>query len=311
MRVLSWNVSEDAFIDYPADFRAVLLFADADVVILDEVSPDASLDQLKAVLPRGSGGADLDWNISIGASGGRQRGAIASRLPLTELAEFQQVIEYPMEFRDKFIGEAPEEYKALATSSMDGGIAVHAVVVAMGDRRAMVVALDLQCCGDTVDSWQEWRRRIEARLIRETLQAALTRTRVDAMIIAGDLNLIQTATPLTILSGPYPGPISGLTPADVYHQDGVTSWTWDGRGTPFPSRPLDFQLYSPAGLTMHEGLIIDSEDMSAVELERHDLEAESLRRMSDHRPISVHYRFSGVLGWQCGRKGVQCSSDIR
>ena len=53
-----------------------------------------------------------------------------------------------------------------------------------------------------------------------------------------------------------------------------TTWTWDGRGTPFPSNTLDYQLYGPQGLEMRSGLILDTEGLTA---EKRELEIEERR----------------------------------
>jgi len=99
------------------------------------------------------------------------------------------------------------------------------------------------------------------------------------------------SAPLVILAGPYDEPHSGLIPVEIYHLDGSTSWTWDGRGTPFPSRALDFQLYSPRSLKVRQGFILDSEDLPAEELEQYGLQPGTSGTLSDHRPLVVEYNW--------------------
>jgi hypothetical protein len=135
------------------------------------------------------------------------------------------------------------------------------------------VITDLQCCGDTPESWQEFRRRVEAREIRRLIRQVLERTHVDGIVFAGDFNLVNGSFALSLLTGPYRPPDAGLIPAELYHSDGSSTWTWDGRETPFPSGTLDFQLYSPRSLEMHSGYILDTESP----------------RTGRHRPLVAEY----------------------
>jgi hypothetical protein len=94
---------------------------------------------------------------------------------------------------------------------------------------------------------------------------------------------------MALLTGPYPLPHSGLIPAELYHPDGATTWTWDGRGTQFLSNTLDYQLYGPWGLKMRSGFILDTEKLPTEVLERYELEGNSVWRTGSHRPLVVEY----------------------
>jgi endonuclease/exonuclease/phosphatase family metal-dependent hydrolase len=152
-----------------------------------------------------------------------------------------------------------------------------------------VVVADLQCCGNEPASWQEYRRRIEMTEIRRLIRQVLERTEVDGIVAAGDFNLVSTAVPLVILAGPYAQPHAGLIPAELYHVDGISSWTWDGRGTPYPSRALDFQMYTAGSLRVQNGYIFDSEDISPEQFKLLNMQVETSRSLSDHRPLVVDY----------------------
>ena len=39
IRVLSWNITDDAFVAEAKEFQSLLRWADPDIVLLDEVSP--------------------------------------------------------------------------------------------------------------------------------------------------------------------------------------------------------------------------------------------------------------------------------
>jgi endonuclease/exonuclease/phosphatase (EEP) superfamily protein YafD len=130
---------------------------------------------------------------------------------------------------------------------------------------------------------------VEAKEIRRVVRQVISRSPVDAIVLAGDFNLVSTAIPLVLMTGPYNPPHSGLIAAELYHQDGLATWTWDGRGTPFPSRALDYQLYSPGALSVKEGFILDTEYWSAEQLARHDLSQDTTNTLSRHRPLVVEY----------------------
>jgi hypothetical protein len=289
VRVLSWNVSSDAFVRDPVAFAAMVRTARPDILLLDEVNPSTDEDQLREALAgMGSAGAD-GWRVDFGASGGRQRGVVLSRLPMERLPEFADIVPYPeaerlrLSERMRAVNELDPAY------SMDGGIPVNGAIVLTGGRSLLVVIADLQCCGGDPGSWQEDRRRVEAREIRRRVRLVLERTRVDGLIVAADFNLVSTPLPLIIASGPYGPPYAGLVAAELYHLDGVETWTWDGRGTPFPSRALDFQLYSPCSLELVDGAVLDSADLPLAELGDLGIGPESVSRLSSHRPLVAGY----------------------
>jgi len=250
VRVFSWNVSDDAFVKDPAAFRALVRKARADILLLDEVAPTTNEQQIRAALAGVTTGGTDRWHVDFGTSGGRQRGVIVSRLPLEPLPEFADVVAYPAGERGRLSDRMSAVGALDPLFSMAGGIPVNGVVVLAGERRLLVVTTDLQCCGGEPGSWQEERRRVEAAELRRRIGQVLERTRVDGLIVAGDFNLVGTVLPLAILSGPYRSPHAGLIAAELCHLDGQETWTWDGRGTPFPSRAMDFVLYGPHALAL-------------------------------------------------------------
>lgn len=289
MRVLSWNVSSDAFAQDPAAFRALVQRANADILLLDEVAPSTNEAQLRdALAPRASDGNN-DWYIDIGRSGGRQRDAIVSRWPLQRLPELADVVPYPEPERRRLYERMAAAHDLNPGFTMDDGIPVNGAVVRVGRHRLLVVAADLQCCGSDPGSWQEDRRRVEVRELRRRIRQVLARTQVDGIIVAADFNLVSTPLPLTYLCGPYAPPHNGLVAAELYHLDGKTTWTWDGRGTPFPSRVIDFQLYGPRALTLRNGYVLDSADLSPAERERLGLKPEAANDLSSHRPLVAEF----------------------
>lgn len=292
VRILSWNISDDAFVSEKREFQSLLLWADPDVILLDEVEPPVREEELMKSLGTLRPGTDETWTINIGVSGGRQRCIVASRAPQESLAEFSSIVPYSDADRRYLREHMSKEDLAYSEYSMDGGIPVHGAIILAGGRRLLTVIADLQCCGNDQGSWQEYRRRAEAREIRQLIRQVLKRTSVDGILVAGDFNLVNGPMPLVVLSGPYSANHGGMIAAELYHPDTSDSWTWDGRRTPFPSGTLDFQLYGPRGLVMQSGFILDTEFLPPETLREHKLESGMSGRTGRHRPLVAEY------GWK-------------
>ncbi len=289
IRVLSWNISEDAFIAEQDAFSALVSWANPDVLLLDEVSPAADPNVLEELLNGLQPGVEASWHVDVGPSGGRQRGLIASRAPLGAVQEFAALIPYPEADRRYLLNVMPPQDRANRDWSMDGGIPVHGALLTIDDRRLLVVIADLQCCGDGPDSWQEYRRRVESREIRRLIARVVESNAVDGVILAGDFNMVNSTFPMTLLTGPYPMPHPGLIPVELYHPDGKNTWTWDGRRTPFPSNTLDYQFYGPHGLKVLSGFILDTEDVTDAVRDRFGLDTDTATKTGRHRPLLVEY----------------------
>jgi endonuclease/exonuclease/phosphatase family metal-dependent hydrolase len=288
-RLVSWNISGDSHITHMAAFQAMMRHMQPDILVLDEVLSTTTAAQLKAVLDGIDAQDERPWNVSYGPSGGRQRGTIASRWPLDPAVSFAGVIHYPEEPRETIAAQMSEQDHLWIRYSMAGGIPVHAAIVTTGARRLLVVSVDLQCCGGASDDWQEYRRQVEARVIRELTDRELGLRKVDGFIIAGDLNDVGTNFPVQILLGPNKAPEQRLSEVEIYHLDGETDWTWDGRGTPFPSGVLDHQLHGAMSLKTVGSYIFDTEDLDTQTLSELGLQSGSSTQLSRHRPLVVDY----------------------
>lgn len=267
VRILSWNISNNAFQEEAEEFQSLLQWADPDIVLLDEVHPSVPLDGLHIALATLRPGENGAWHVSYGASGGRQRGVIASRAPQEALPEFSSLIPYPEDEQRIIHARMSQMHRADVRMTMDNGIPVNAAIVLTGGKRLLVVIADLQCCGDDDSSWQEYRRLVEAREIRRSIERVLKRTDVDGLVIAGDFNLVTGLAAAEILNEPYEMCTSGLSTAELYHPDGISNWTWDGSGTPFPNGRLDFQFYCSDILEKRSGFVLQND--AAAETGRH------------------------------------------
>ena len=292
IRILSWNISDDAYASQQQEFSTLLRWADPDVVLLDEVNPSASAAELAKSFITLRPDVDETWTIDIGVSGGRQRCVIASRGSQESLPEFSTIIPYPDADRRYLLEHMSDDDLDYDMYGIDGGIPVNGAIVLAGEQRLLIIITDLQCCGDDQSSWQEYRRRAEVRVIRELIEQVLQRTSVDGILIAGDFNLVNGPSPLIMLSMPYEPDNAGLLAAEVYHPNGSSSWTWDGRGTPFPSGTLDFQLFDSQQLTVRSGYILDTENLPPAVLEQHGMKSSTSGRTGRHRPLLIEY------GWR-------------
>jgi endonuclease/exonuclease/phosphatase family metal-dependent hydrolase len=288
-RVLSWNVSGEAFSEHAGEYRKILELLDPDILLLDEVDGRETPEDIVAVLRGIRGSSDTAWHVTIGAGGGYQRGAVVSRHPISPVP-LLALLHYPAAAIAELRSLMDDETWMRIKLNLDAGLAVGAGIVEAGGRRILAVAIDLQSGAGTPD-WQEARRLVEVKVIQQALQQALRATRVDGVVLAGDFNAVSTGMPLVRITNPYPEPHVALVPALAVHLDGTETWTWDGRGTQYPTQALDFSLYSPASLELVNALAFSTEDLSAEALAKADLQAGSSRVVSDHLPIVVDYRW--------------------
>lgn len=289
--LVSWNISGDAFVSEPEAFSKILAWSYPDIVVLDEVSPYADIEKLKEALQSIDPDSTTFWNISAGESGGRQLGVIASQSAIEAVPELAGVVPYPADEMEHLSAMMPKKDRTNRDWTMEYGIPVHGAIVSINDRRLLVVTADLQCCGDGPDSWQEARRRVEATVLRARISEALKNHSPDGIVFAGDFNMVNSTYPMSILLGPYPQPHGGLIPAEVRHANRQDTWTWDGRGTPFPSNTLDYQFHGPQALEQRYGLILDTETTPEAIRANLGLALNLSARTGRHRPIAVIYRW--------------------
>lgn len=288
-RVLSWNVSGNALTDYAADYKNIFRLLDPDILLLDEVEGGRTPDEVAAIVRGLRGTTDNTWRLVIGAGGGRQRGVVLSRHPVSPVPAFA-LLTYPADALTQLHALMDDSTWTGLQPSLDAGIPAAAGIIDLDGRRILAIAIDLQS-GAGTPNWQEARRLIEVREIRKALQQALQTTRVDALLVAGDFNAVSSGLPLASITNPYPEPHVAIVPVQAFHLDGTDTWTWDGRGTEFPTQALDFSLYTPASLTPINALAFSTEDLSPDALAKAGLQAGTSRLVSDHLPIVVDYRW--------------------
>jgi len=135
IRVLSWNISGDAFVSEQREFQSLLSWADPDLVLLDEVQPSAKGADLLKSFDTLHPNTDEIWTVDIGVSGGRQRCVVASRVPQEALPEFASIIPYPDADRRYLLEHMSDDDLEYSKYSLDGGIPVtgRSFLTAIGD----------------------------------------------------------------------------------------------------------------------------------------------------------------------------------
>lgn len=290
LRVMAWNVSCEQFFEREKGFIRVLRAIDADILILDEMPADRSPADVLAMLDQLKAASSKRWQIAYGSSGKGQRTVFALHGTIAPLAEFA-FLPYPVDYRAKLdtIPLKPAQASAMR-QSLDAGVAAFGINAQIGKRRLLLVGVDLQCCGDSDDAWEEQRRIVEAHVIRGALDQAWDRQQPDAVIVGGDFNAVRGLDPLRPVQGDNDASHRHLAVAQAMHANGKDHWTWDGRGTPFPSKPLDFLLHSDA-LQNLGALVFDPETMSSRQRARIGLRRDALLSLSEHRPLVVDLRW--------------------
>ncbi|MBK6726562.1 MAG: endonuclease/exonuclease/phosphatase family protein [Xanthomonadales bacterium] len=283
LRVLVWNVDRE-FFHRNEGFQRVLRAVDADVLILDEMPAGVSGEQIVNALPV----AAAPWQALYGSGGGaNQRASVSARAPLARVDVFDQ-LPYPREHFDAWMANIPERKRARVRDSLDAGVAAVGGVVTWQGRRVLVVGLDLECCGDSPDSAAEDRRRFEAQAIRNAIDTVAAGSRFDAILVGGDFNAVHGQAPVQILERGARADTTLDHPTPLHRGSDRLDWTWDGRGTPFPSKQIDFLLHS-SPLRVLQSQVFDSEDLTPAEQQALQLPAELSRSLSPHRPIVVDF----------------------
>ncbi|MCK7592438.1 endonuclease/exonuclease/phosphatase family protein [Pseudomarimonas salicorniae] len=277
LRVLSWNVAREQLFANCSRSARLLQMAEPDVLLLDEMDPgvdaQALADWLDEVLP------GAPWQVVLGReAGNRERGSIAARVPLQRVEAFDR-LHYSEAEQADWIARAPQHAERLRRQ-LPNGVAAAAALARFGNRSVLLVSFDMQCCGDAPDGWEEARRRREAALIRAALETVFS-SGVALAIVGGDANAVQGPEPLRRIAGSNPA----LESVEARREDG-SDWTWDGRGTPFPSSKLDHLWVSP-GVSALQARLLDSEAWSPALRSRLGVQEAWSREQSPHRPIVV------------------------
>ncbi|HEY4306004.1 MAG TPA: endonuclease/exonuclease/phosphatase family protein [Gemmatimonadaceae bacterium] len=293
IRVLQWNVANEGIRDRAEHYRRVIAAIDPDVLILDEVGGVVGNDgtgKFLATITSKRGNAP--WSYTYGGGGGYQRTVIATRTSVSEFPEFK-FIPFADSMTNRLLAAVPAATREKQRANLAEGVATGGAIVSLNGKRIAVFGVDLQSAGNSPTSWQELRRLAETNVIRDLARQVIrTHGPVDAVIAAGDHNLVSTRQPLTTM-----GEIGlafdnkPLSVAELLQLDSATAATWDGSGEQFPPGRLDWISYSGSSLQVLGGFVFDVADLGERWRVAHGLEADDSKHSSDHRPVVVDLRW--------------------
>jgi endonuclease/exonuclease/phosphatase family metal-dependent hydrolase len=265
-RIMNWNVERSAMIANPDVFVRVFNTLKPDVVLLQELTDKTTLDELRAfashILPNdpSDGG---QWHVMIGQGGGDLRCGIVSRFPLTAVPPLD-----PM----TMISRPDRTVRALGA------------LIDVAGRPLLATSLHLKCCG-RLGSSEDQTRLEEVAAVHRALTAACEELKPQALLIAGDFNLVGSRDPLEQLVTALDLDGSPLEIVDAYQIDGRSNATWADRDQPFVPGRLDYALFSDSSLVIRGCFVYDAFDLAPRWCEVHGAQTRDTSSASDHLPV--------------------------
>jgi endonuclease/exonuclease/phosphatase family metal-dependent hydrolase len=292
VRVAAWNVSRNVF-RRPQEFAGVLAAVAPDVVLLDELPPDATEELLSSTFQSGPLGALGSWSFVLGDPGVGQRSAVAARdLPVAP-AEALLDIPYPAGSLEALRADVDSPWLDAMidmTAAQDRGLSTAGAWVEVEGTRVLFVAMDLQAAGWT-GSPRDRVRVIEAGAIRERVASELA-GRPAPVVMGGDLNLVGSRTPLFRLIRGLDVDGTDLLPVDAERLGERTLATWRSPRDAFAPGRLDFLLVPDAAVTVANSFVFATEDLDEASLTRLGLERELMLELSDHLVVVADLLFA-------------------
>lgn len=290
LRVVVWNVSSGQFTREPAPFRRVLRALSPDVVLLDEVPPDATDDWLGPFFAEVAGGP-WDWWLAEG--GGVQRTLVASpSLPVEGEPQLGR-IDYPPPVLDRWVEETDSADFAVvrAPAERDGGLSATGAWIQVQGTPVLFVPVDLQSAGFD-GSPRDRLRELQAGVLRDAVSRVVDQRPEAGLVIGGDLNLVGSPRPLsTLIRGLGPGgrDLTVVRPLNVSDRSLVT-WRSLGNADGFSPGRLDFVAFRAGILDVARAFVFDVDDYGADALESLGLQGGETNETSDHLPVVVDFR---------------------
>jgi hypothetical protein len=290
IRVAAWNIADNLYYERFDAYARILSAIGADVLLFDEAPDDISEQSVRRLISEmGASVAASDWHIQIGQGGGRQRVVIASHLPITAVKGFD-----PLLYDDETIEFVHENGTRSMTHDLadmaNEGMPVLAAELDWNGRKILLTSMDFQCCGFD-GSPEDQFRSLQAMTIRRALRRQMIESgQADALILAGDINLVGSYKPLETLYAGTDLDGSDLANANPLQLDQLSTATFGFRG-PFPPGQLDYLLFSDSSLQLERSFVFDSRDVPealATELGVKPLDS---TRSSDHLPIVADFQF--------------------
>ncbi len=293
-RIVQWNVASERFQRTPLAFARVLAALDPDVVLLDEIYGDATQEDIAAFFglpPFGDSGSPEggEWEVVLGSNGGRQKSAVASRLPIRSEPSML-ALEYTSDSLDALATAFPDSgVVRFLAEELERGLSAVGAWVTVDGREVLVAAVDFQSQGYD-GSVEDRLREIQASVVRDAAAAA-TRDVGVPIVIGGDLNLVGSKRPLDRLVRGLDGG-GDLEPAPALRFLDRSYATWRNEtAMDFAPGRLDFVLVTPSSLDVDRAFVFDAEDVTDQLRESLGVQAEDNRVTSDHLPVVADIRF--------------------
>lgn len=203
-------------------------------------------------------------------------------------------VRYPDSIHALLADPPTRDLGEVAASAGARGVPATGARVEIAAGGILAVALDFVCCGNSAGALEDRVRRVQAAAVNAAADSALRTARssgepVDAVLLAGDFNLVGSRLPLDLAADGLDLDGSALEPVPAPQLDGRSTATWAGRGGPFPPGRLDYVLYSGASLRPLGAFAFETDDLSPEGLARHGLRADDSAVASDHLPVVVDF----------------------
>jgi endonuclease/exonuclease/phosphatase family metal-dependent hydrolase len=286
LRITFWNVSRSAYLERPEPFARVLSAIGADIIVLDEVPPTTSADEVARFLHDAF--ITDSWNVYFSEGGDDQRTVIASRSPLQVAEPFRRIPWSDHDVETLVAMSDAEDAEAQVRKWLRDSVPTGGVVMSVNDRTLLVVGVDMQCCGG-YETPQDRRRMIEAEAINRAIRETLATTRVHGVIVGGDFNLVGDPAVLAITGSQAAPDGQSLQRVRALQLDGLTDATWANPDEPFVPGRLDNVLYSAGSLEVRRAFVFDSSDLTRRWQAWHGVRPGDSADSSDHFPVVVDF----------------------
>lgn len=274
LRIASWNLRRNAlFLNSEASVRTLAALA-PDVILMQEFMDGVTADQLAGFfnshLPLAG---SQRWHAVFGdaGAGGDLHCAVVSRYPLQAIEELSWIT----------LADNPNRsVRAVGT------------LVEIDGKHLLATSVHLKCCGRNGGREDET-RMAEVKAIRSAIGEVCRARPVDAIVVAGDFNLVGGRPPLDAMAQGSDLDGSSLAIPMPLQLDGATNATWEDPAQPFTAGKLDYLLFSDSTLKLARGIVLDSRDLADRWLEHHDLTSGDTAAVSDHLPLVVDVTWVG------------------
>lgn len=291
-RVAAWNVSEGSFRS-PVSHARVLAAVRPDVVLLDEVHGDATLDDLRDFFAHPDLAALGEWDFVLSRGGGRQKTVVAARDRAVRQDPGMVEVRYAPGDLDALRAEVPEAAHPLLDAEAERHLSATGGWVELDGVEILFVPLDFQSAG-YAGSPQDALRIVQARTLARHVRDASTMTGREGgvpVVVGGDLNLVGSIDPLRVVSDGLDADGSPLARAALDRLGEASRTTWrDTRQGPFAPGLLDMVLYSDAVLEQVGGFVFATDDLTDAQLARLGLERGLSAASSDHLVVVTDLR---------------------